>query len=215
MSDQPEQQPSESTPPTPPATPPEPQGASEQLFTQADIDRIIADRLKRDRDAQEKKMLESLGVQSSKELADMLDAKRKSDEAQLSEIEKIQKQADAERLKREDLEKQLASLQARQIAESRKAVFLDAVTQSGGKDVARLFVLVNAELGDQFDSLFETDGTTADDKQLAAFIKDVQGKFPLYFGTSGAGSPSNENGISPNANPMKEAERMTKKFGRL
>ena len=201
---------------TPPDTPTDKQGGSEQTFTQADIDRIIADRLKRDRDAQEKKMLEGLGVQSASELQEMLEAKRKADEAQLSELEKVQKQLDKEREQRTEIEKQLADTQAKQLADGRKAIFSEAATASGGADVNQLFLLVSHELGDQFQSLFDEGSTQADEKQLKAFIKDVQGKFPRYFGVAGGGSPSNAGGVSPNANPTEEMEQMVRrKFGKL
>ena len=209
--DNPTQPDNTNRPVTPPntATPPDNNGGNtdERLLTQADVDRLISERLKRDRDAQQSKLFESLGVTSVDDLKSMLDAKRKADEAQLSELEKIQAQLDSERKQREDALKQVEDMKAKQIADNRRASLLDAIRTSGGSNESQLYILVNASMQDEFTGIFDGDSTSPDDGKLKAFIKTVQSKFPMYFGTAGAGSPSNQDGVPANrADFTKQAE---------
>lgn len=214
---------SNETPDPAPATPPEPTGAAdgdaqaEPTLTQADVDRIVKERLKRDRQAQESKRLEDLGLESFDDLKTMLDDYRKRKEADMSELEKAQsKIADAEK-KAQEAEQRAQALQAEYLAARRREVFLKVVRDNGGHDEDDLYILVTAKHGEDLNAVFGENEATADEAKLKSFIKQVQSDHPAYFGTASAGSPSNAGGIAPNSPEVDNEMRrtMTKKFGRL
>lgn len=199
-----------------PTTPSDKQGDSGQTtFTQADLDRIIADRLKRDRESQQAKWLESLGVTSLDDAKTALEAKRKSDEAAMSELEKYQVQLDKANKRAEEAERLRIDLENRILADSRKQTFVSAIRDNGGSNPERVYALLQVEKPDDYKSIFG-EGATPDDNKLKALIKQVQADYPEYFGTQGAGSPSNAQGIAPNSQNTEDLERqMKKKFGKL
>lgn len=198
-----------------PTTPSVTQGASEPTFTQADIDRIITDRLKRDREAQQAKLLESLGVTSLEDAKTALETKRKADEAAMSELEKAQAEIEKARKQAQEAMQAKTALEQQILADKRKNAFLKAATENGGGQVDDLFILVTAKHGNDFSSVFGEDATP-DDAKMKAFIKQVQASFPAYFGVAGAGSPSNANGVAPNSRNTEDLEKqLKKKFGKL
>lgn len=203
----------DTTPPAqPPATPPENSGG----FTQADVDRIIADRLKRDREAQQAKLLESLGVTSLDDAKTALDAKRKADEAALSETQKLQAQIETANKKAAEFEQRAKDTEAKYINEQRRNVFEGAVTASGGNNARRVYALMQLEKPADFAAVFSEDATP-DDGKLKALIKQVQSDYPEYFGSAGAGSPSNAGGMAPTVQKVTEdtKKEIEKKFGKL
>jgi hypothetical protein len=200
-----------------PITPATPQDTNTGGFTQADVDRIVGERLKRDREAQETKLKERYGVTDLSEVEKLLEAKRKADEAALSELEKAQAQIDAANRKAQDAEKRIQEMETRILNDARRGVFETAVTSNGGTNAKRLYMLVQAEKGNEFTALFGDDATS-DDSKLKAFIKQVQADFPEYFGTQGAGSPSASGGIAPTSlqRATEDAKKeIEKKFGKL
>jgi hypothetical protein len=199
-----------------PITPTEKTGASESTFTQADIDRIITDRLKRDREAQETKLKERYGVADLAEVEKLLEAKRKSDEAALSELEKAQAEIDKARKQAEEALQAKAALEQQILADKRKQAFLEAVRTNGGTNPDRVYALLHVEKPDAYTEVFGDD-VTPDDGKLKALIKQVQADYTEYFGTSGAGSPSNAQGIAPNSvqEHQQSMREMTRKFRKL
>lgn len=165
-------------------------------FTQADVDRIVSERLKRDREAQETKLKERYGVSDLSEVETLLSAKRKADEAAMSELEKAQAEIEKERQKAQKAIEDLNTLQAQMLANSRQNAFLQAVQDNGGKDGHKLFILVEKLYADDYAAVFGEDGK-ANETQMKRFIQKLQSEEPAYFGTPGAGSPSTANGISP------------------
>lgn len=203
-------------PDNPQATQPvTPQDTTTGGATQADIDRIISERLKRDRQVQEEKRKERFGGLSDDEMLALIEKQRKADEAALSETQKLQAQIEAANRKAQEAENKYQEMQARVLNEQRRNVFESAITASGGTNAKRLYMLVQAEKGTEFTALFGDDATV-DDGKLKAFVKQVQADFPEYFGNSGAGSPSNSNGVAPNSQNNDElAKQLKKKFGKL
>jgi DNA repair exonuclease SbcCD ATPase subunit len=167
----------------------------EATFTQADIDRIIADRLKRDRDARQSKLLEELGVSDVDTLKQTLEAERKRKEAEMSEVEKAQAEIEKANKKAQEAEHRLQEMQQQILQRDRKSAFLKAIQANGGKNEDDLFILVTAKFAEAYENVF--DGATPKDSALSKFVKDVQTAFPAYFGSSGAGSPSNAQGVAP------------------
>lgn len=198
-------------------TPPDKGGTDAPTFTQAELDKHIADRLKRDRDAQQTKFLESLGVTSLEEAKSALDAKRKADEAQLSELDKAQKAIEQANQARQAAEQRVTEMETRIRDDQRKQVFTRAIAEGGGNNPEDLFILVTAKYGEDFQAVFKEDATP-DEAKLKAFVKQVQSSFSNYFGSAGAGSPPTAHGTAPTS-LQKAAELAEKeiesKFGNL
>lgn len=70
------------------------QQGTPELLTQEQFNAALADRLKRDREAQQSKLLQSLGVESLDDATNALAELKKLKESQLSESERLQKQLD-------------------------------------------------------------------------------------------------------------------------
>jgi hypothetical protein len=184
------------------------QQGTDKSYTQADIDRMISERLKRDRNAQESKLLEALGVDSIDSLKSALDAKREQDQAQMTEAEKAKAEAEQARAEASRLKQELEAMQTQRINDGRQSAFNQALRKHGAGNEDQLYILVNAQMNDKFTGVFDEGSATADDSKMTAFIKEVQAKFPMYFGNAGAGSPSNAGGINPTSKEqaLKEAD---------
>lgn len=203
MSDQPEQNTEEtqktdsqdSTTATPQVKP-EVQ-TTESTFTQKDVDSIVEARLKRERETVMSKLLEQLGVEKLEDAQALVTSEKKRKEAEMSELEKAQAQIDAANKKAQEALEAKQALEQKILANARQQAFLKAATSRGGKSVDDLFILVQAKHSDDFLGVFAEDGS-ADDKKMEKFIADIQKSFPSYFGSAGAGSPSNEGGVAPN-----------------
>jgi DNA-binding transcriptional MerR regulator len=193
------------------------QESNERLFTQADIDRIVADRAKRAAASERSKLLEDLGVDDPAKVKAMLDDYRKKQEAEMTEAEKALAEAARYKAEAEAARAELAAANARQAAQQRRRVIESALSKGGANDVDNLSILVNAKLEDKISAVFGEDNAP-DDKALTAFVKDVQAAFPAFFGTAGAGSPSNAGGISPTSKAKAEQEaqaEIARKFGKI
>lgn len=206
------------TPETPDTPQPTPTTPSEQItggFTQADVDRIIADRLKRDREAQETKLKERYGVSDLSEVEALIKAKREADEAALSETQKLQAQIDALTRKAQEAEQRAKETENKYLNEQRRSVFENALTASGSTNAKRVYTLLQLDKPNDFASVFGDDATP-DDNKLKSLIKQVQADYPEYFGNPGAGSPSNGNGVAPNSQNTDDIQKQLKKrFGKL
>jgi hypothetical protein len=99
----------------------------------------------------------------------------------------------------------------------RKQAFLNAVQTSGGTNATRIYALMQVEKPDALSSVFGDDDATPDEGKMKSLIKQVQVDYPEYFGTSGAGSPSNSNGVAPTSQQQTEktVQQMTAKFGKM
>ena len=101
-----------STPDTTPAN----SGAVDRTFTQADIDRIVQERVRRAEESTRAKMLDELGAESFDSLTSDLSEYRKRREAEMTEAEKAAKRITA-------LEAQLAEAQEqRTIVEHQRTI---------------------------------------------------------------------------------------------
>lgn len=191
------------------------QTGDDKRFTQADMDKVISERLKRADAKAEERILEAVGLDSLDTLKGVVEAKRKSDTAAMTELEKSQVLIESANQALATAQKEVAEIKAQQIADGRRGAFNEAVRAGGSNNEAHLFLLMQAEMGPMFSSAFEDGASVPDDAKMKAFIKEVQTKFPMYFGTAGAGSPSNASGVNPPSNleTIEKAEReMTGKF---
>ena len=190
-----------------PDTPQGDNGGKEGQFTQGDIDRIGTRIRHETRDVERKKILEEMGIESFDVLKSFVTDAQERKQASLSELEKATAQIEAANQKALDAEQKLSDLQAEQIAFGRGNAFKDAVRKAGSDDGDNLILLVQAKMGDMFDAVFDDGETEANEDKMDALVKEVQSKFAMFFGSSGAGSPSNNNGVARSSADMtKEAE---------
>ncbi len=190
---------------TPPKTETQPaQTGDDKRFTQAELDHVLKERLGRADAKAEERILELIGLDSIDTLKGVVAAKLKADKDQMTELEKVTALVESANQARETAEKQLQEVQAQQVADSRKVAFNEAIRESGATNASDLFVLMLSKMQDSFNGVFEDGQTTPDDGKMKAFIKEVQNGYPMYFGTAGGGSPSNNNGVSPSQADFKE-----------
>lgn len=175
-----------------------------KTFSQADIDRIIQERLARANDAATTKLLESLGVKTLDEAKTTLEAKRKADEESLTEIEKQKKAAEKANADREKLEAEL-----KQERESRRQEKLDQAIRAAAKgahDPDEIVLFLRKDAGEALAKALKDDGTI-DAKAIEPLIADLKKKKAYLFGGQTPGSPSNHGGRAPepDADAKKEA----------
>lgn len=194
---------------TPPQVPDTTQGENEtsQVFTQTEVDKIVGERAKRAKETAQKQLLESLGLESLDDAQSLIEDARKRKEAEMSEVEKALAQADKEREKREALEARIAEMEAQQVANRRVSALKAALRESGATNEDDLVILIDARMKDDYLSAFDDNGTP-DEKQLGAFVKQVQSKYETYFKSAGAGNPSVNNGTPPTSSD--EARKQAK-----
>lgn len=213
MSDTEQQTPEAGTPPVA-STPDTSQGtannegATEATFTQAELDRIVGERAKRASEAAISKLLQSLGVENVEQAQSTFEDAKKRREAEMSELEKAQAQIEAAQKQAKEALEAKQSLEQTIIANGRKQAFLKAVADGGGSNADDLFILVNAKRANDFTAVFDED-TSPNEAKMKQFIKQVQNDFPTYFGTSGAGSPSNNNGVARSSADFSEEAMAT------
>jgi hypothetical protein len=192
------------------------QTADEKKFTQADLDKLINERLERAKKSGAGELLESLGVKSADELKKTLEAQRKAEEDKLSEVDKAKKAAEKLQQEREALQ---AELQKER--DGRKQEKLDAAIKStakGAHDGDEVVLLLRRNFSDRVAKALKDDGTI-DQKVLDDLVTDLKKSKPYLFGGSGAGSPSNHGGKTPEPDAkakeqarLEQARRMKRKF---
>lgn len=198
-------------------TTPDNSGSSELTFTQADLDRIAAKTRAEARQATQKTLLEELGVDSLDSLKTFVTAQREREEAELSEAQQLQKKLDDAAKREQKLLLQLQDMQAAQIATHRASTIKQAIQSAGGQDVDELFILIDALKKDDMATLFDDNNATTD-KQMGAFVKQLQADYPRYFASPGAGSLSNAGGVVPSSREearKKAVKEIDKKHGSL
>lgn len=203
---------------SPPATPQGDNGGKpEPTFSQAELNKIAAQRAKEAQERERKKLLEDTGLDSMDSLMTLIADAKKRKESELSELEKAQAQIDAANKKAQEAITAKEALEKQILDSNHKAAFLKAVQENGGSQVEDLYILVQAKRSGDYAQVFGEDAT-ADEAKMKALIKEVQAAFPHYFGTSGAGSPSANGGIAPTSlqRATEEAKKdIEKKFGKL
>lgn len=174
-----------------PTTPPA--GEGEKRLTQAEVDAIVQDRLKRDRKAREEKIAEELGV-SLKEAKEIIAAKRKQADDEKTELQKaMERSAELE-----------AKLKAREISDLKRS------------KVEKLIAEKKIRLPDGVsisDVLRTVPGETEDEIEEGASL--LPRLFPPNVQVGGAGmNPANPTGKPPDLDTqIREAELKAMKSG--
>lgn len=170
------------------------QQADEKKFTQAELEKLINERLERAKKSGASELLEALGVKSADELKKTLEAQRKAEEDKLSEIDKAKKAAEKLQQEREAIEAEL-----KQERDARKQEKLDAaivVTAKGAHDGDDVVRLLRSDFSERLSKAMNDDGAI-DTKVLDELIAELKKKKAYLFSSGGAGSPSNHGGKTP------------------
>lgn len=179
---------------------------TEKTFTQADLDRIISERLARHEATANKRLLEDLGVKDVAELRTRLTAPQPSGTEADAKVKDLSAQMEALRAEKAAAEEKLQAIQAERTREKRDVHITEALSKARSTDPKRVLILLNAEQPQLLEKVLKEDGT-ADTAALEALVKAAQEAFKPLFTGGGPGSPSNAGGrtVSPGADQKRVA----------
>ena len=178
---------------------------SEAKFTQADVDRIISERIKRAEEAATKKALDKLGVNDFDSAAETLKKAKEREEAELTEREKLLKQIDDLANKNKAHTEQILFMQRERLTSARDTAIKSALTTARVTNVDRVFTLLSAERKAELEAVMSETGEI-DKKAVEKLTATAQKEYAEYFRSGSPGSPSNAGGTAPSA----DAERIRK-----
>ena len=197
MSDKPIEQ-ADGTQATPPPTPDTSQdsNANEGGFTQADIDRIVGERVKRATESATNKVLESLGIENLDQGKAFFEAEKARKEAEMSEVEKAQERANQLQEQLDLMKEQNTKLAQQRLDDKRDSSLLRLLDKAHNPTNALALIKMNHV--DSVKALMNGDEFNADDaaKLVATFTESNA----YMFQSSAKGSPSNSGGRVPNPN---------------
>lgn len=174
-----------------------------QSFTQADVDRIIGERLKRAESAAMQKLLEKLGAKDEDELTGIVKAQRERDESEKTELQKLQDKLTAAEQKVKEAEERAAQAEQQRRVDNRNAAIIAALKDAEHPADVLLWLEANAK--DELDAVMSDDGTL-DEKKIAALVAKARKERPNFFRSGGPGSPSDKDGRVPDGDPRRKQE---------
>jgi small-conductance mechanosensitive channel len=172
--------------------------ADAKTFTQADVDRIIAERLKRAEEAATKKALEKLGVENLDSAAEVLKKAKEREEADMSELDKLRKQIEDLSHKNKTHVEQILSMQRQRLYDARDTAIKSALTTARATNPDRVFTLLNAERKAELEAVMSESGEL-DPKAIDKLVKEAVKEYAEFFRSQSPGSPSNAGGTPPSA----------------
>lgn len=164
-------------------------------FTQEDVDRILADRLKRAEESVSKRLLGDLGVDNLEAAKNALKAQQEAEEGKKSAIEKAEAKAQA-------LEKQLADALAqikafgdKERVRTRNTAIQSALTEAKAHDVDDLLIIIENKYATEVAAVLGDDGTV-DKKAIDKLVTAAKASHSKFFTPQSPGSLSNRNGVA-------------------
>lgn len=185
---------------TPPTQPDTSQGKQEGTFTQADIDRIVGERVKRANESATKQLLEALGIESLDAGKQFFEAEKARKEAEMTELEKANAQVKAIQQALEAQKETTAKLEQERLNDKRDNQLLALLTNA--HDASSALALLKATQADKLDSLM-ADGNF-NSKVAETLISEFEANNAYMFASKARGTPSNAGGRAPN--PDKKAK---------
>lgn len=179
--------------------------ANAKTFTQADLDRIINERLKRAEEAATKKALEKLGVESLDTAAEALKQAKAREQAEMSEIDRLKKQIDDLSKKNIAHMDQITVMQRQRLIDARDTAIKTALTSARATNADRVFTLIAAERRADLDGVMNESGEI-DSKAVEKLVSAAAKEYAEFFRSASPGSPSNAGGGVPSS----DAERIRK-----
>lgn len=165
-------------------------------FTQEEVNAILAGRLKRAEEAATKRVLEALGVDNLETAKASVAATKTAEEANKTELQKLQDKLAAEVKKREVAETEVVRLGEAAKIGARNAEISKALTAANVKKVDDLMILLTNKHLTTVEAIGLPDGK-ADAKAIEALVKQAQTDYAEFFGNVAPGSPSNSKGKAP------------------
>lgn len=181
---------------SPPETAPDKGGEAGKTFTQADVDRIIGDRLKRAEDSVLKRFLGDIGVETPDALKELVKAQKAAAEASKTETQRWEERLTALTSERDTYKAQLEQLSAARRDDKRTAALSGALRDAKATDVDDLVVLVKAKYSADLDGILGDDETVKAEA-LTKLVETVRGNHARFFVSSTPGSPSNTGAKTP------------------
>jgi hypothetical protein len=184
---------------------------SEAKFTQADIDRILAERLSRAKESTRKELLGEFGVDNPDTLKEALKKAKEREEAEMSESQKLQKQLEIAQKANALLSEEKQNLLNAQRIERRNSAIITAAQEAKAIDPSDVVAWATGQ-SELIDATLKEDGTT-DTAAVKKLIDAAKKAKPHFFTSSGVGSPSNAHGRVPKASTEKVVGK--RPFGNL
>lgn len=169
-----------------------------RTFTQAELDQIITDRVKRASDSATKKLLDAIGVASVDELPTLkttIEDARKRAQADMTESEKAKAELDRERKAKDDALTQLNTERAERRNDKIAVSLQSEAAKLKANDAETVLMYAREKHKAALDAVMAEDGVI-DAKALTALLEKIKAEKPMYFTApvTGAGSPSNSGG---------------------
>lgn len=159
-----------------------PPPADDKKFTQADVDKIIGERLKRAEDTAVSKLLDSLGVKSADDIKSAFEQLKKLDDAQKSELEKAAAAANDWKAKAEKAAAEAdAALTRSNERLLKSAVLLEA--QKANVDESEIASVWLALAGDKTLREKITQSDNGDFENVADAVKEILKAHPKWLKT--------------------------------
>lgn len=182
-----------------PGTTPDKGGQQEKTFTQADIDRIINERLRRAEDTAQARLLEALGVDKLDTAKTQLEDARKRREAEMSETEKEREARLAAEKKLADFQAELQTERTARLHDKRDNALAQALAAAGAIDADEVVTVLKAKSSGDVEALLTAKGEL-DPDAIKALVDKARAERPHHFRPGGVGSPSNRSGEPPAVN---------------
>lgn len=175
-------------------------------FTQADVDRIVAERVRRATEAATAKALARLGVADLDTAAAALAEHQQRKQADMSEAEKAAAVAAAARAEVDALQAALAGERQQRIADRRDNALAQALASAQAIDADDVVLWLQRHDPEAVAALVGEDGAI-DPDGITALVATARTERPHFFRPGGPGSPSNKGGEVPQA-PMSAKARL-------
>lgn len=173
-------------------TAPESSGQN-MTFTQADVDRIVAERVRRATDAALTKALAKLGVPDLDTAAAALAAHQQRQQADMSEAEKAAAETATARQEAAALKAALEAERQQRLADRRDNALAQALASAQAIDADDVVTWLQKNAADAVSALVHDDGTI-DPDGVTALVAKARSERPHFFRPGGPGSPSNKGG---------------------
>lgn len=182
---------------------------AEARFTQADVDRIITERLQRQATALQTQFLSDVGADSVEGIKAALEEAKNARDAQLTELERAQQEAQSLKDQHATLQAQLATLEATYRQERLDAALTQALTAAQVVDADAALLLIKAS-----GAALEVDGQLSLDAVNSAVAGLKETKAYLFKaetdGYKGLPSTAGSNPTPDNARATAALEAMRK-----
>lgn len=164
-------------------------------------------RLEREAAKARAKFLEELGVEDMDSAKARLQAQKDAEDAQKSELERLQDQLQASTQRQAELEQQLQAEKQTRINDKRNSAIRDAARSAGAVDAEDVMLNVMKDV-DALAKLVNEDGSVNAEAVTSA-VTQVKTDKPHLFSKQVPGTPSNRHGQAPS--PDKKALKQARK----